>query len=325
MADILTITFNPCIDKSTTVEMLKPEKKLKCTAPVFEPGGGGINVARGIKKIGGEAIAVYPSGGYSGKFLNVLLERENIPSIAIETRQHTRENMIVLEIVTNQQYRFGMPGPQLFEDEWEKCLQTIEDNHSDYIVASGSLPTGVPGDIFARISKIAKKQNRKLVVDSSGEALRTAIEEGVYLIKPNLGELSWLAGKEELETNEIEPVAKELILTKNCEIVVVSMGALGAMLITKDRACKVDAPIVKRKTTVGAGDSMVAGMVFYISRNKNLEEVLQFGVACGTAATMNTGTSLCKKEDVERLFAQIKSQPIFLSGEAFKPADPEKL
>jgi 6-phosphofructokinase 2 len=312
MADILTITFNPCIDKSTLVEMLKPEKKLRCTAPVFEPGGGGINVARGIKKIGGEAVAVYPSGGYSGKFLNVLLERENIPAIAIETRQHTRENMIVLEISTNQQYRFGMPGPQLFEDEWGKCLQAIEANHSDYIVASGSLPTSVPEDIFARISKIAKKQNRKLVVDTSGEALRSAMEEGVYLIKPNLGELSWLAGKDELETNEIEPVAKELILTRNCEIVVVSMGALGAMLITKDGACKVDAPIVKRKTTVGAGDSMVAGMVFYISRKKKLEEALQYGVACGTAATLNTGTSLCKIEDVERLFAQIKSRPIFL-------------
>lgn len=306
MTDIVTITFNPCIDKSTSVNALKPEKKLRCSAPVFEPGGGGINVARAIKKIGGEAIAIYPSGGYSGKFLNVLLERENISTIIIGTRQHTRENMIVLETATNQQYRFGMPGPQLFEDEWKQCLQAIEDNHSDYIVASGSLPTGVPEDIFARISRIARKGNRKLIVDSSGEALRLAIEEGVYLIKPNLGELSRLAGKEELETNEIEPAAKDLILKGNCEIVVVSMGALGAMLITKEGACKVDAPIVKRKTTVGAGDSMVAGIVFYISQKKNLEEVLQYGVACGTAATLNAGTSLCKKEDVERLFAQIK-------------------
>jgi 6-phosphofructokinase 2 len=306
MTDIVTITFNPCIDKSTSVNALKPEKKLRCSAPVFEPGGGGINVARAIKKIGGEAIAIYPSGGYSGKFLNVLLELENISAITIETRQHTRENMIVLETATNQQYRFGMPGPQLFEDEWKQCLQAIEDNHSGYIVASGSLPPGVPVDIFARISKIAKKENRKLIVDSSGEALRLAIEEGVYLIKPNLGELSNLAGKEELETNEIELAAKDLILRGNCEILVVSMGALGAMLITKEGACKVDAPIVKRKTTVGAGDSMVAGIVFYISQKKSLEEALQYGVACGTAATLNAGTSLCKKEDVERLFAQIK-------------------
>lgn len=313
MTDILTITFNPCIDKSTSVETLRPEKKLRCSAPVFEPGGGGINVAGAIKKLGGDAIALYPSGGYSGKFLNVLLEREHIPAFTIETRQHTRENMIVLDNATNQQYRFGMPGPQLFEDEWEKCLQAIEAKHSGYIVASGSLPTGVPEDIFARISKIAKKQTRKLIVDSSGEPLRLAIKEGVYLIKPNLGELSSLAGKEELETNEIEPAAKDLILRGNCEIVVVSMGALGAMLITKESTCKVEAPIVKRKTTVGAGDSMVAGIVFYISQNKNLYEALQFGVACGTAATLNAGTSLCKKEDVEKLFIQIKSQTTFLN------------
>jgi 6-phosphofructokinase 2 len=234
MSNIITVTFNPCIDKSTSVSALMPEKKLSCSAPVFEPGGGGINVARAIKKIGGEAIAVYPSGGYSGKFLNLLLEKENISVLQIETQQHTRENMIVLDIATNQQYRFGMPGQHLSQDEWQMCLQTIEENHSEFIVASGSLPPGVPADMFARVAKIAKRQKRKLIVDSSGEALRLAIEEGVYLIKPNLGELSTLVGKEELEMNEIEFLAKELILKGNCEVIVVSMGLLGAMLISGD-------------------------------------------------------------------------------------------
>jgi 6-phosphofructokinase 2 len=306
MADICTITFNPCIDKSTSVNALKPETKLRCSIPVFEPGGGGINVARAIKKLGGEAITIYPSGGYSGKFLNLLLEKENINTIPIEIQQHTRENMIVLDRATNQQYRFGMPGQHLSENEWQQCLQAIEESRSDYIVASGSLAPGVPEDIFARISKIAKKRNQKFIVDSSGEALRLAIAEGVYLIKPNLGELSRLAGKEELETNEIVPVARNLILKGNCEIVVVSMGALGAVLITKEYACKVTAPIVKKQTTVGAGDSMVAGIVFYISQKKTLEESLRYGVACGTAATLNAGTSLCKKEDVERLLTQLE-------------------
>lgn len=311
MADIITITFNPCIDKSTSVSALIPEKKLSCMPPVFEPGGGGLNVARSIKKLGGEAIAVYPSGGYSGKFLNVLLEQEGIPIVNIETKQHTRENMIVLDNATNQQYRFGMPGQELMEAEWQQCLQAIEGNHSRFIVASGSLPPGVPTDIFARISQMAKKQNRKLIVDSSGEKLRHALDEGVYLIKPNLGELSELAGKEELKTHEIEPVAKKLIFEGKCEVVVVSMGALGAMLISKENTYKVEAPIVKRKTTVGAGDSMVAGIVFYISQGKNLMESLEYGVACGTAATLNAGTSLCKKEDVEGLYTSIRKDRKF--------------
>jgi len=306
MSDIITVTFNPCIDKSTSVSIIRPDKKLRCTPPVFEPGGGGINVAKAIKMLGGIATAIYPSGGYTGKFLNQLLELENIPQINVEIKQHTRENMIALDMTTNQQYRFGMPGPYMEKDEWQRCLEIVEKNDSAYIVASGSLPPGVPADILSKLAKMAKRDKRKLIVDSSGEALRLAVQEGVYLIKPNLGELSHLVGKEELETHEIEPIAKDLILKGGCEIVVVSMGAQGAMLVTRDISYKADAPVVKRKTTVGAGDSMVAGIVLSISQGKSLQQVLQYGVACGTAATLNTGTSLCDKQDVDRLFNQIR-------------------
>ena len=147
MSNILTITFNPCIDKSTSVAALAPEKKLKCSRPTFQPGGGGINVARAIKKLGGEATAVYPAGGYSGKFLKVLLDQENIKSLIVETAQHTRENMIVLDASSNLQYRFGMPGQELSQDEWRRCVQLVEETDSEYIVASGSLPPGVPADV----------------------------------------------------------------------------------------------------------------------------------------------------------------------------------
>jgi 6-phosphofructokinase 2 len=164
--------------------------------------------------------------------------------------------------------------------------------------------------MLARIAKIAKAQKRKLIVDSSGEALRLAIKEGVYLVKPNLAELSMLTGKDALETNDIEPLAQKLIMDGNCEVLVVSMGALGAMLISKEGSYKVEAPIVKRKTTVGAGDSMVAGIVFCLSQSRSLKEALQYGVACGTAATMSSGTALCKKEDVDRLFGLIKTKEI---------------
>ena len=295
MRDIITITFNPCIDKSTSISALKPDKKLRCSEPVFEPGGGGINVARAIKKIGGDALTIYPSGGYSGKFLNLLLEEENLSVLTIETKHQTRENMIVLDKATNLQYRFDMPGPQLFQEEWQQCLQLIEENNSKFIVASGSLPPGVPIDIFARISGIATKGNRKLIVDSTEEALQSALEEGVYMIKPNIGELSRLAGKEELLSDEIEPAARDLINKGKCEIVVVSLGASGAMLISKEQLFTIPAPAVKTKSTVGAGDSMVAGIVFSISKGKNLLESLQYGVACGTAATLNNGTGLAAK------------------------------
>jgi 6-phosphofructokinase 2 len=310
MPAIITITFNPCIDKSTSVPALVPEKKLKCAAPKLEPGGGGINVARAIKKLGGEATAIYPSGGYTGKYFNALMENENVPAIIIEIKNETRENVIVLDESTNQQYRFGMPGTELMKNEWRQCLHIVEEmNDVEFIVASGSLPPGVPQDVFARIAIIAKKKKAKLIVDTSGEALQHAADEGVYMLKPNLGELGSLIGKEYINKEEAVDTAKSIINKGSCEIIIVSMGQGGAILITKKDAYHVNSPKIKMKSTVGAGDSMVAGIVLSLSRKKNLKETVQYGVACGTAATMNPGTELCKPEDVEKLYSRIqKSQ-----------------
>jgi len=311
MSNILTITFNPCIDKSTSVGALAPEKKLECSAPTFEPGGGGINVARAINQLGGKATAIYPAGGYSGKFLQTLLEKEGIKSLIVKTEKHTRENMIVFDLSSNHQYRFGMPGQGLSQSEWEQCLQLVKVSKAEFIVASGSLPPGVPTDIFAMVAKIANKKNRKLIVDTSGEALELALNEGVYMIKPNVGELSKLAGKEELNDKEIEIMSQNLIKKTGCVAIAVSMGSSGAMMVTKTNVYKVAAPPVKRKSTVGAGDSMVAGIVYSLSNNKTLKEAIQYGVACGTAATLNPGTQLCKPDDVKKIYADIIALQVF--------------
>ncbi|HEY6504892.1 MAG TPA: hexose kinase [Chitinophagaceae bacterium] len=306
MSQIITITFSPCIDKSTSVPALVPEKKLKCAAPKLEPGGGGINVARAIKKLGGEATAIYPAGGYTGKYFNKLMADEAVPSIIIETESESRENIIVLEESTNRQYRFGMPGTELKETEWKQLLGTVEEiKNVGFIVASGSLPPGVPVDIFARIGATAKKRNIKFIVDTSGDALKYAAGEGVYLLKPNLGELGSLVGKTYLAPGEAALAAKQVIEKGNCEVVVVSMGDAGALLVTKEKLIKFSPPPVKRKSTVGAGDSMVAGIVLKLSKDMSLEESVQYGVACGTAATMNAGTELCRLQDVEKLYKAI--------------------
>ena len=307
MSKIVTITFSPCIDKSTSIPYLIPEKKLKCTVPKMEPGGGGINVARAIKKLGAEATAIFPSGGYTGKFFNHLLQSENVPSVIIETTSDTRENIIVLDESTNNQYRFGMPGNDLSENEWKQCLKVVEEiDKVEFIVASGSLPPGVPLNIYAQLAKIAQHKNAKFIVDTSGEALKQAADEGVFLLKPNIAELSSLAGIDQIDLADVEEVAKELIRKKGCAIIVVSLGSAGAILVTKSETYRAKPPEVDRKSTVGAGDSMVAGMVYSLSRGMNLKQVLQYGVACGTAATMNPGTELCRKEDVEKLFNLLK-------------------
>ena len=307
MSSIITVTFSPCIDKSTSVPALVPEKKLICTSPKLEPGGGGINIARAIKKLGGTATAIFPSGGYTGKYFNHLLEKEEINSIIIETGNETRENIIVVDEASNNQYRFGMPGTELTENEWKKCLHAVEEiSDVEFIIASGSLPHGVPDNIYALLAKIAKSKKAKFIVDTSGEALKHAAAEGVYMLKPNLGELSSLAGKKELQPEEVKNIAKDIIAQGKCEVMVVSMGAAGAMLVTDEIAEVFTPPQVERKSTVGAGDSMVAGIVFYLSQGKTLLQAVQYGVACGTAATLNAGTELCKKEDAERLYALIR-------------------
>lgn len=306
MTRIVTVTFSPCIDKSTSIPALAAEKKLRCTTPKLEPGGGGINVARVIHKLGGEVLAIFPSGGYTGKYFNHLLEKENIPFTVIETENETRENIIVFDESTGNQYRFGMPGTALQETEWKQCLQVIEEMENiEFIVASGSLPPGVPSNIFSLLAKIAQTKNAKFIADTSGDALREAATTGVYLLKPNLSELAFLAGETTIDITQVETVAKKILHQYPVEILVVSAGSEGAMLLTKNETYKVAAPPVQRKSTVGAGDSMVAGIIYSLSQRSTLKAALQFGVACGTAATINPGTELCKPSDAAMLYEKI--------------------
>lgn len=311
MGKIVTVTLNPCIDKSTSVNAMAPEKKLRCEAPKFEPGGGGINVARAIKKLGGEALAIYPSGGHSGLFLDQLLQAEGVPTKIIKTGNYTRENLIVLESSTNNQYRFGMPGATLVEEEWLACLRCVEEEENiAFIVASGSLPPGVPTNIYAQIAALAKRKGAKLIVDTSGKALQDAVDEGIFLLKPNLAELSSLAGREEIHAELVDDVAREIIDRGGCEVVVVSLGPAGAMLVSKNEIIQASPPAVKKRSTVGAGDSMVAGIVWSLSRGWDLKDALRYGVATGTAATMNSGTELSKLKDVECLLPLVRTMKL---------------
>lgn len=306
MPGILTITFSPCIDRSASVASLIPEKKLTCSRHKLEPGGGGVNVARAIKKLGGEVIAIYPAGGYTGMHFNKLLAQENVPAIIVETIEETRENFIILDETTNNQYRFGMPANPMSETEWRHMLSAVSDlNNIEFIVISGSLPPGVPTDIFGQIASIAKAKNVKLVVDTSGEPLKYAVEKGVFLLKPNLRELSGLSGKDLETEDDITEYSRQLIHSGKVKIVMVSMGEKGALLVTANTKKLITPPPAKKRSTVGAGDSMVAGMVLALSRGMEVEEAATYGVACGTAATLNPGTELCRKEDADRFFEQL--------------------
>jgi 6-phosphofructokinase 2 len=310
MKTIISLTMNPAIDKSSSVEHVVSERKLYCKTPHYEPGGGGVNVSRAIKKLGGESILLYPAGGLSGHMLKDLLDQEGLNHQPFLIEGMTRENLIVLEESTGWQFRFGMPGPIFTDVEWERCLYELTNRNPkpDYIVASGSLPPGVPIDFYARIARIGKEINAKVIVDASGEALKLAMQEGVYLIKPNVREFRELVGGEIKEESQIKAAAKTIVESGQTEVVVISLGAAGAIVASEEAVEHIVPPTVPIISKVGAGDSMVAGIVLSLAQGRPLKEAVRFGIAAGTAAVMTPGTELCRREDAERLYEQMTSE-----------------
>ena len=307
MKHIVTLTLNPTVDKSTTINEMIPEQKLRCAPPRFEPGGGGINVSRALKRLGVDSLAVFPASGTTGLLLQQLLSQEDIAQQPVATVNWTRENFIVVDTSTNHQYRFGMPGSALSEIEQQQILDTLAalTPAPDYLIISGSLPPGVEPEFLGRVVRLVRGTGTRIIADTSGPALHALLAEGIYLAKPNLGELSRLAGQDDLDRSSVDAAARQLIARGQCEIVVVSMGAEGAYLATRDVVDHVAAPAVKKLSTVGAGDSMVAGLVYALSTGQPVREAVRLGVACGTAATMNPGTELFRKEDAERLYSEM--------------------
>jgi 6-phosphofructokinase 2 len=308
MAAIVTLTMNPALDIATATERVEPVHKLRCTAPRYDAGGGGINVARAVHALGGEALAIFPAGGAAGEMIRYLLDKEGVAYQAVAIAGFTRESLAVEERRSGKQYRFILPGPEIGPADQERCLDALSAAapQADYIVASGSLPLGVPDDFYARVAALAKSLGKRLVLDTSGAALKQA-GHGIYLLKPSLRELQDLTGREIRTEREQERAAREVIEQGRAEIVVVSLGAEGALLATSDGIKRLTALPVRAKSTIGAGDSMLAGMVLGLSRSLPLHEAVGFGMAAGAAALLGSGTQLCRLADVERLREQLSS------------------
>ncbi|MBL7731444.1 MAG: 1-phosphofructokinase family hexose kinase [Chitinophagaceae bacterium] len=305
---ILTITLNPCIDKSSKVDKLKPESKLRCTEVVNEPGGGGINVSKALKKLDTPSVALFPAGGHNGNMLCSLLKEEGVLFHAVDTKTETRENWVVLETSANNQYRFTFPGREVQEETVKLLVEQIRSFAPAYVVASGSLPPGLPDYFYGLIVKNAAAVGARCIVDTSGPALQALKGKNAYLIKPNIGELCKMLNVEWLDKNEVPDAAQQAIRDGFSEIIVISMGPDGAWLVTENDKYFVQAPAVEKKSTVGAGDSMVAGITYSLQKGMTLRDALRFGVACGSAATMNEGTKLFEKEDAEKLYKIICEQ-----------------
>ena len=286
---------------------LRPKIKLRCAAPRFHPGGGGINVSRAIRFLGGQSSAVYAAGGHNGLKLSQLLDEEGIEHHPVSIAGITRENLVVYEESTSLQYRFTMPGPELAADEWITCLETLFNLNPDYIVASGSLPQGVPLEFYGEITRYAREYGIRVIVDTAGDALNRTVGKGVFLLKPNLRELELFAGEKIQGEAHIREACRRLIAEGLAEVLVVSMGAAGAVLVSGADYLHIHAPVVPIASKVGAGDSMVGGIVMGLAQGRSLADAVRLGVAAGSAAVMTAGTQLCRKDDAFRLYAAISA------------------
>lgn len=308
MKAIATLTMNPTIDVSATVEQVQPTHKLRCSEPRREPGGGGINVARAIHRLGGRATPLYISGGATGQMIHKLLRKEGIEDRSIEIEKLTRESFTVFETSTGRQFRFVLPGPEIRKGEWQQCLGMLGllTPIPVYIVASGSLPPGVPDDFYARVAETAKRIGARLIVDTWGVPLRAALEYGIFLAKPNLRELEDAVGHPLPDPASQAEACRELVGRGCCGAIVLTLGDEGSLLTTPDgqhRTLAMDVPV---KSAVGAGDSLVAGLTLALAQGRSMAEAYLYGVAAGTAAVLTPGTELCRREDTDRLFAELK-------------------
>jgi 6-phosphofructokinase 2 len=307
---VVTFTMNPAIDVSAAVARVVPRHKLRCTSVRRDPGGGGINVARVVARLGSDVRAVYPVGGLIGDLLRRLVDAEAVASQAIPLSQDTRESFTVGEEETGKQFRFVLPGPELTSDDCVECLAAIAQIRPvpTFFVAGGSMPTGVADDFLARAVQSAKALGAKVVVDTSGPALAAALGEGVFLIKPNLRELQELMGSPLNGRGQQLTAARSLIEKRAVETVALTLGHLGALLVTQGQAFYASALPVEPVSVVGAGDSFLGAMVWSLDAGQGIEQAFRHGIAAGSAALLSAGTGLCKAEDVRRLYPQVQLQ-----------------
>ncbi len=314
MTDFLTLTLNPALDLSTTTARLEHTHKMRCGPMLRHPGGGGINVARVLHRLDVPVQAWYLSGGVTGAHTSQLLAAEGVALHALPIAGTTRENLSVVETRSGHEYRFVLPGPCVSAPEWQDCLTQLAAQTPRWLVASGSLPPGVPDDFYARL--IGQNRASRIVLDTQGAALATALQAGVYLVKPSLRELRELTGAALNDAAQWRAAARALVRSGQAEMVALSAGEHGAVLATQDgvwQACAL--PIAASSGTTGAGDCFLAALLWALDRGDTPGDALRWGVAAGSAALLAPGTALAEACEIQRLQRQVVLQALTAEAE----------
>jgi 6-phosphofructokinase 2 len=306
MTDILTITLNPALDVLTSIDKVCDTHKMRCGAVIKHPGGGGVNVARVLHRLGANCMALYVAGGVTGERHHKLMNAEKVRCHVIPIAEETRESFTAHETTSGNDFRFVLPGPNVSATEYEACFDYVAQHMpKNFLVISGGLAPGVPDNFYARLTTLAKQHGVRVVLDANGPALAEALKVGVYLFKPSLRELRDLTGQALPDQETQVAAAQQLIQTGQAEVVAVSLGADGAMVVSADQFWQARALKVDVQTTIGAGDSFVGAMVWSLGRGDSLLKSFQYGMASGSAALLAPGTSLSTADKINQLVINI--------------------
>ncbi len=311
MTDILTLTMNPALDVLTSIDQVSHTHKMRCGPTLKHPGGGGVNVARVLHRLGANCVAVYLASGVTGERHHKLMSAEKVRCHVMPIAEETRESFSVHETSSGNDFRFVLPGPHVTSAEVEACLDYVTQHlPKQFLVISGGLAPGMPENLYARLAALAKAQGVRVVLDSNGPALAQALKEGVYVFKPSLRELRDLTGQDLPDQDSQVAAAQQLVHSGQAEIVALSLGAEGALVVSATERWRARSVKVDVQTTIGAGDSFVAGMVWSLGRGEPVLKAFQYGMASGAAALLAPGTSLSQASDVHALLPQVVIEAI---------------
>jgi 6-phosphofructokinase 2 len=310
MSGILTVTLNPAVDIAAQIDVITAGRKLRCEEPHTDPGGGGVNVSRAIKILGGESTPFIAVGGPTGDLVLWLLEAEGIKAISFPIDGLTRQSFSVRETKSSEQYRFVLPGPEWSEEMAGRALAEIVTlaADKDYLVVSGSLSPGIPDDFYIQLTKALSENSVRVILDSSGSALVTTLEQStheIFCIRFNHLEADEIAKRDLSDVEEIEAFAHDLIDRKIAAVIIVTRGSDGVVLVSKNETICVAPPVVETISAVGGGDSFVAGFTLRLLNKDTLENACRYGVAAAASTMTTPATELCRRFDTDQYFEQI--------------------
>ena len=305
---IVTLTLNPAVDLACTAAAVRPTHKIRTFDERLDPGGGGINVARIAHELGGDVLALIMTGGVTGRLVEELLDKAGVPWRSLPIRGLTRIAVNVHERNSTLEYRFVPEGPDVSESEWQAALDALEGVEADWIVASGSLPRGVPPDFYARAAAITARRGQKFVLDTSGAALRAAIGHGIDVLKLSLGELEFLVGRKLRGVHTQEHEVSALVRSGAARMVAISLGRDGAILGDQNGIIRQPAMPVEERSAVGAGDCFLAALVIGLARGYAPKDALTLAIAAGAAAVATYGTAQVHRADIEARYRALRGE-----------------